>query len=55
MRDRWFDVTIGYCPECGKNQFFAHTIGFSGRCPVCQTFVLNIYERPVEEGQDTIA
>lgn len=67
MRRRFFDVTIGYCPTCECNQFFAHTVGLSGTCPICKTFVLNIYalnklasDRPalgesLEEGQDTIA
>jgi len=41
---RFFDVVIGYCPTCNKNQFFSNTVGFSGTCPECDTFVENIYE-----------
>ena len=48
MGRRFFGVILGYCPTCEQNQFFSHMIGFSGTCPVCKTFVPNIFARTTE-------
>ena len=44
-----FTVPIGYCPVCKANQFFHNSVGFSGKCPICKTFIANIFARTTEE------
>lgn len=43
MTTRFFDVTPGYCPTCDKRVFFSYTVGLSGICHICDTFIPNIF------------